>query len=272
MLQENVDLSAKVAVVTGGASGIGKAVVARLYNAGAYVCIADINLDLARDLAMDLDPSQKRVVAIQCDIGEDDQIRSAVETAVERFGKLDVMHNNAALLDPDVLEHDKDIRTIPIETWDRVMAVTLRGTMLGCRHAVNAMLKSGGGGSIINTSTMLSLAVDNIVPAYSVSKAGINMLTQWVAAKYGRQGIRCNAVAPSVIRTPLIERIMPAEYVKLHRDAALTPDLGTPDDIAAIVEFLASDNSRYITGQIIRADGGTTTTVPIYADARKFFD
>ena len=271
MLQENGALSGKAAVVTGGASGIGKAVVARLHNAGAYVCIADINLDLARAVAMELDPSQKRVVAVRCDIGEDDQIRSAVETAVERFGRLDVMHNNAALLDTDVLENDKDIRTIPIDTWDRVMAVTLRGTMLGCRHAVNAMLKSGGG-SIINTSTMLSLAADNIVPAYSVSKAGINMLTQWVAAKYGRQGIRCNAVAPSVIRTPLIERAMPAEYVKLHQDAALTPDLGTPDDVAAIVEFLAGDNSRYITGQIIRADGGTTTTVPVYAAARKFFD
>ena len=264
-------LAGKVAVVTGGASGIGRAVVERLASDGAKVCIADIDYARAEEVAAAVEAASGEAFPMLCDIGEEDQIKAAVDSAVSRFGRLDIMHNNAALLNATTLADDLDIATIPTSTWDDVMRVTLRGTMLGCRYAVAAML-NGGGGSIINTSSMVSLAADNGLPAYSTAKAGINMLTQWVAAKYGRQGIRCNAVAPSVIRTPLIERAMPAAYVKLHEDAALTPFLGTPEDVAEIVAFLASDASRYLTGQLLRADGGTTVSGQIYANARAFFE
>lgn len=264
------DLAGKVAVVTGGASGIGRAVALELAANEARLCIADINLSGAEQVAQDIRASGGDAFACRCDIGSEEEVREAVEAAVARFGRLDIMHNNAALIDPETLAVDTDILTMPTDVWDRVMQVTLRGTMLGCRYAVKAML-DGGGGSIVNTSSMISLATDNILPAYSTAKAGINRMTQWVAAKYGRFGVRCNAVAPSVIRTPLIERAMPADYVQLHADAALTPFLGTPEDVAAVVLFLASERSRYMTGQILRVDGGSTTTVPIYGPARRFF-
>lgn len=258
-------------MITGGASGIGRAVAQRLTSGGARVCIADIDHAGAQEAAAAIADAGGDAIAVACDIGDDAQIAGAVDAAVARYGRLDIMHNNAALLNAATLADDTDIATIPIETWDNVMQVTLRGTMLGCRHAVKAM-RASGGGSIVNTSSMVSLAADNILPAYSTAKAGINMLTQWVAAKYGRENIRCNAVAPSVIRTPLIERAMPADYVRLHADAALTPFLGTPEDIAEIVAFLASDASRYLTGQVLRADGGTTVSGAIYANARAFFE
>ncbi|VWX49971.1 3-oxoacyl-(acyl-carrier protein) reductase [Novosphingobium sp. 9U] len=261
----------KTVLLTGGASGIGAATARRFANAEAKVWISDVDVDRAQALAAEIVSSGGAAKALRCDIGVEDDVRSAVETVMSADGRLDAMHNNAALLSADTLEHDKDICTIPTEIWDSVMSVTLRGTMLGCRYAVNAMRRNDGG-AIVNTSSMLGVAVDNSLPAYSVAKAGINMLTQWVAAKYGREGIRCNAVAPSIIRTPLLERAMPIELVKMHEDCTLTPGLGTPDDIADIVYFLASDASRYLTGQVLRADGGTTITVPMYAQARPLFD
>lgn len=264
------DLKRKVAVLTGAASGIGEASARSLARHGVSVCIADIDLDRAKAVAESIVASGGTAFAIRCDIGFEEQIREAVGQTVERYGRLDIMHNNAANLSPEVLAADKDICTIPNDVWDSVMSVTVRGTMLGIRHAVLAMRKTGGG-SIINTSSMIGIVADNIVPAYCVSKAAINMLTQWSAAKYGREGIRCNAVAPSIIRTPTLERIMPVEYMDLHASATLTPFIGTPDDIADVVTFLASDSSRYITGQVIRADGGTTAAIPIYSGARKFF-
>jgi len=238
---------------------------------GTVVWIADLNLAGAASLAEEISASGQTAFAVSCDIGEDKQIQDTVDRVVRESGRLDIMHNNAALLDKPTVDGDKDIADISIDLWDRVMGVTLRGTMLGCRYAIAAM-KNSGGGSIINTSSMISLAADNGLPAYSTAKAGINMITQWVAAKYGRAGIRCNAVAPSIIKTPALERSQPQEYVALHEACTLTPFLGTPEDIGNIVAFLASGQSRYITGQIIRADGGTTVSVPMYNGVREFLE
>ena len=150
------------------------------------------------------------------------------------------------------------------------MQVTVRGTMLGCRYGVKAMLKTGGG-SIINTSSMYGVSAFNRQTAYGVSKGAINILTEYVATSFGRKGIRCNAIAPSMIKTPLLMSFIPEPLIQLNEDATLTPFLGEPEDIANIVAFLASDDSRYLTGQVIRADGGTTAHLPTYSDARRFF-
>ena len=119
---------------------------------------------------------------------------------------------------------------------------------------------------------MYGISAFNRMPAYGISKAGINMLTEYVATAYGRQGIRCNAVAPSMIKTPLMMEFIPERLRQLNEDATLTPFLGEPEDIANIVAFLASDDARYLTGQVIRADGGTTAHLPTYSDARRFFE
>jgi len=264
------DLKGRTALITGAASGIGLATAKALMARGAHIMISDINADAASAAAEQIKAAGGQADSVRCDIGSEDEIRAAVAKTVERFGKLDIMHNNAALLAPDVLMSDVDVLTMDADIWDRVMQVNVRGTMLGCKHAVAAMLTSGGG-SIINTSSMYGMNAFNRMPAYSVSKAAINMLTQHVATAYGRKNIRCNAIAPALIKTAASEAVIPKPLSQLHDDAAALPFSGTAEDMANVVAFLASDDSRYITGEVLRVDGGTTSHLATYSDARRFF-
>jgi len=263
-------LDGKIAMVTGAASGIGRASALRLARDGAAVAVTDVNLPGAELVAGEIRAAGGEAAAVHCDITEEDSIGAAVEQTAAHFGRLDILHNNAAYVPIEALEADIDILTIPTAMWDSIMQGTLRGTMLGCRYGVTQMLKTGGG-SIVNTSSMYGVGAFNRQPAYGISKAGINMLTEYVATAFGRRGIRCNAVAPSMIKTPLLMSFIPEELLKLNEDATLTPFLGEPEDIANVVAFLASDDARYITGQVIRADGGSTAHLATYADARRFF-
>jgi NAD(P)-dependent dehydrogenase (short-subunit alcohol dehydrogenase family) len=265
-----VQLGGKVALVTGGGSGIGRASAVMLAKNGAAVSVADINIETARETCQIIAANGGSAKATPVDICSEADIKAAIGAAVREFGRLDVLHNNAAYAPAAVLANDTDILNIPTSDWDAVMQGTLRGTMLCCRYGVIEMLKTGGG-SIINTSSMYGLSAFNKMPAYCVSKAGINMLTEHVATAYGRKGIRCNAVAPSMIFTPMLEAAIPTELVELNADSTSVGYLGTPDDVAQAVVWLASDEARYITGQIIRVDGGTTAHLPTYADARRFF-
>lgn len=197
-------LANKSAMVTGGASGIGRACAIRMACDGARVMIADINHEGACTVVAEIAAAGGAAEAVHCDITQEESIKAAVSATVEAFGKIDILHNNAAYVPLAALEADVDILTIPTELWDAVMQGTLRGTMLGCRYGVIEMLKTGGG-SIINTSSMYGVGAFNRQPTYGVSKAAINMLTQYVATAFGKRGIRCNAVAPSMIRTPLLE-------------------------------------------------------------------
>lgn len=261
----------KVALVTGGGSGIGRATAMTMAARGALLVVADINDDAAHQVVADIRAQGGTAEAMHIDICSEEQIKSGIESTVARFGRLDILHNNAAYAPPDVLAEDTDILSISTETWDRVMSGTLRGTMLGCRYGVIAMLKTGGG-SIINTSSMYGVKAFNRMPAYSISKAAIHMLTENVATAFGRKGIRCNAVAPSMIYTPMLAAAVPAAFIEMNVEATLTGYLGAPEDIGNIVAWLASDDARYITGQVIRADGGSTAHLPTYADARRFFE
>lgn len=264
------DLKGRAALITGAASGIGLATAKALSAKGARIMISDINEAAAASAVAQLEAAGGEAEAVRCDIGSEEDIRAAVAKTVERFGKLDIMHNNAALLAPDVLMSDVDVLTMDADIWDRVMQINVRGTMLGCKHAVAAMLKTGGG-AIINTSSMYGMNAFNRMPAYSVSKAAINMLTQHVATAYGRKNIRCNAIAPALIKTAASDAVIPKPLSQLHDDAAALPFSGTAEDMANVVAFLASDDSRYITGEVLRVDGGTTSHLATYADARRFF-
>ncbi|QUT06822.1 SDR family oxidoreductase [Sphingobium phenoxybenzoativorans] len=264
------DLEGRAALITGAASGIGLATAKALAARGARIMVSDINIDAAAAAVDQLKAAGGEADAVRCDIGSEDEIQAAVAKTVECFGKLDIMHNNAALLSPDVLMSDVDVLSMDADIWDRVMQVNVRGTMLGCKHAVAAMLKSGSG-AIINTSSMYGMNAFNRMPAYSVSKAAINMLTQHVATAYGRQNIRCNAIAPALIKTAASEAVIPKPLTQLHDDAAALPFSGTAEDMANVVVFLASDESRYITGEVLRVDGGTTSHLATYSDARRFF-
>jgi NAD(P)-dependent dehydrogenase (short-subunit alcohol dehydrogenase family) len=263
-------LKDRVVVVTGGGSGIGRATAITLAKNGVRVVVADINETSAAAVVDEIIKAGGVAVPSALDICSEEQIKACIEGAVRHFGRIDVLHNNAAYATPEALADDTDILGIQTDTWDRVMQGTLRGTMLCCRYGVIEMLKTGGG-SIINTSSMYGVHAFNRMPAYGVSKAGINLLTEHVATVFGRKGIRCNAVAPSMIHTPMLAGAIPAAFIEMNVDATLCGYLGTPQDVANVVAWLASDESRYITGQVIRADGGSTAHLPTYSDARKFF-
>jgi NAD(P)-dependent dehydrogenase (short-subunit alcohol dehydrogenase family) len=248
-------LAERVAIVTGGASGIGRATCLALASAGAAVVVADLNLDGAKKVAGEIAGRGGRAHPRGVDLAEESSIAAMVEDAVSVFGGLDVLHNNAADSDPALMAADGAIVELSAEVWDRNMRINLRAPMLGCKYAIPHMIRRGGG-SIINTSSASGLTGDVIRAAYAASKAGLGSLTQNVAVQYGKQGIRCNAVAPGVIATPALEANVPKAAVDVYIENTLTPRLGRPEDIAAAVVFLASDAASFITGQVLSVDGG----------------
>lgn len=264
-------LEGKNAMITGGGSGIGLASAKVLAKNGARVVVTDLQLDAAQAAAEDIRAQGGKADACVCDISDESQIRDAIQFVVDQYGQLDILHNNAALMSLDILSTDIDVATIPVETWDKVMNVTLRGTMLGCQYGVKAMLKSGGG-AIVNTSSMYGVSAFNRMPAYGVSKAAIIMLTQHVATSYGRDNIRCNAVAPGLVKTPTSEGFIPEPLSKLHDEAAALPYAPAPEDIANAVLYLASDDSRCMTGEVLKVDSGTTSHLATYSEARHYFN
>jgi NAD(P)-dependent dehydrogenase (short-subunit alcohol dehydrogenase family) len=257
-------LEGKVGIVTGGASGIGRATCLAFAREGARVVVADINGPGAEEVAKEIEAAGGEAIAVTADLGSAEDMRRMVETTVTEFGRLDVLDNNASLLGPAAHAVDKDVVNIDPDAWDRVMAINLRGPYLGCKYAVPVMVESGGG-SIINISSTSSLSGYPVSHAYGSSKAGVNALTFHVAVTYGKQGIRCNAVAPGPVQTPAWGDVTPEHIALLERNL-LTPYIGKPEHIAETVVFLASDESAYITGQVLRVDGGYLTHQPTTAE------
>jgi NAD(P)-dependent dehydrogenase (short-subunit alcohol dehydrogenase family) len=203
------------------------------------------------------------------DVAEEKQIQALMAAALAEFGGIDILHNNAADVSPETYLRDNSVTTMDLQLWNHTMSVNLGGVMLGCKHAIPAMLKRGGG-AIVNTSSLSSTGGQDAALAYSSSKGALNTVTQYVATAYGKQGIRCNAVAPGYVLT-LAGRSAPAEIIEIYRNNVLTPYLGEPEDIANVVAFLASEDARYINGQIIMADGGESAHLPHWADFRRLF-
>jgi NAD(P)-dependent dehydrogenase (short-subunit alcohol dehydrogenase family) len=250
----------KVAIVTGGAGGIGGATARALAREGASVVVVDIDGAGAAQVAEAIQASGGAAVGVEADLSEESQVAAAVTSSVTHFGRLDVLHNNAALTDSDFLSRDTQVTDLSVEVWEKTMAVNLRSQMLACKHAIPEMVRTGGG-SIINMSSGASLKGDRTRTAYGVSKAGVNTLTMYVATGHGRQGIRVNTIVPGLIITDAVRAHLTQSMLAGLERATLTPYLGQPDDIANLVVFLASEESRYITGQMIAIDGGMSTHV-----------
>ena len=244
-------LDGKVAIVTGAGSGIGEATARLIAREGAFVVVADLNRAEAERVAGELD----KAVPIEVDVSDEADVARMIETAVQSFGGLDVLHNNAT--DSSLNAVDTDIATLDMSVFDRLVAVNLKGQFLGCKHAIPAML-AGGGGSIVNTASIDGFVGRGVRAAYGACKAGVVLLTKSVASQYGTQGIRCNAVAPGLTLTPGAMNNASEEYIELSLRNYPMPRLCAPEDVAKAVVFLASDDASYVNAETLMVDGGAT--------------
>lgn len=245
----------KVAVVTGGAGGIGREVALALAGDGAQVMVADIDEAGAARVAEEIEVGGGVGAAVCVDLGDEAAVIAMVGVTVDRFGGIDILDNNAALTAADVLARDTTVTEMDVEVWDQMMSVNLRSQMLTCKHVVPHMVERGGG-AIVNMSSGAALNGDLTRTAYSVSKAGIATFTKYVATQFGRQGIRANTIVPGLILTDPVRAQVPPAMLEAYARSLLTSCVGEPRDIAHLVSFLVSEESRYITGQSICIDGG----------------
>jgi NAD(P)-dependent dehydrogenase (short-subunit alcohol dehydrogenase family) len=263
-------LEGKTAIITGTTGGIGAASAHRLASEGAQLVLADINLDGAEKTAAAIRAAGGAAIAHALDLAEESSIKTLIDDSLKHYGKLEILFNNAADTRPATMQHDAAIEFMDADVWDGIFRINARGTMLMIKHALPALIKSGNA-SIINTSSGASLRGDLFRPAYASSKAAINVLTEYVAAQYGKRGVRCNVVSPGLVVTENT-REGQAHNFALYEKHHLTPRLGEPDDLAAMVALLASDDGKFITGQVIRVDGGISTHFPHVAETRDGVD
>ncbi|WP_034406205.1 glucose 1-dehydrogenase [Deinococcus sp. RL] len=248
-------LQDKVAVVTGAASGIGLATARLLTREGAKVVAADWNAERLQTAAEELRAAGGEVTPSQGDISEQAYAEALIDLAVSTYGRLDVLVNNAGVMD-----HMAGVGELTDEVWTRVLAINLHGPMYTSRRAVRQMLGQGSG-SIINIASTAALSGGAAGAAYTTSKHGLVGLTRSTAWMYAQRGLRCNAICPGATKTNITEtmpqdRLDPAGAARAGAFAALIPAYLESTDIAQLVLFLASDESRFINGAIIPADGG----------------
>jgi meso-butanediol dehydrogenase/(S,S)-butanediol dehydrogenase/diacetyl reductase len=247
-------LEGRMAIVTAGGAGIGAATARRFAREGAAVVIADLSGRRADEVAGAINTSGGRAVAIKIDVADPEAIQACVRLALDRFGRLDIMVNNAGMAELAPLDE------VSLESWNRVIAVTLTGTFLGMKYCLPVMRRQGRG-VIINTASVSGIAGDYGLSSYNAAKAGVINLTRSAALENARYGIRVNCVCPGAINTRAAEILGQARADELRRrQAAAHPlgRLGEPEEIADTMRFLASDESSFITGAAIVVDGGMT--------------
>lgn len=247
-------LTNKVILVAGAATGLGAASAQRLAQCGARVVVGDLNFPGAEKTAAAISEAGGQAVAAQFDISDDESVKELVSFAVRTYGHLDAVHINAG--DMAAVSKDTNIVDIDLEIWDRTIAVNLRGHMLVTRHSIPELLARGGG-TIVYTSSIASFTGAPERPAYSATKAGINAMARHVASRWGREGIRANAITPGLILTSEIEQGASPELLQSLIARSRSPRAGRPSDISGMVAYLISDDGSWINGQVVNVDGGT---------------
>jgi NAD(P)-dependent dehydrogenase (short-subunit alcohol dehydrogenase family) len=240
----------KTALVTGAASGIGKATAIRLAEEGADVACLDLSASGLAETAQEIQALGRKVHTFECDVSSETSVLAAVRGAVDGLGKLDVLCNVAGILRAD---HTHELR---LEDWNRILAVNLTGTFLMCRAAIPHLLETRG--NIVNMSSTAALGSHPWMAAYAASKGGILSMTRALSVEYVKQGLRVNAICPGGIKTPLHGQFnLPKDAdIELLKGAIPFVDYAGPEHIASAVAFIASDDGRYMNGSEIRLDGG----------------
>ncbi len=249
-------LSGKVAVVTGAALGIGRAIATRMAQEGAAVALLDLHDDVGRDLAADLTARGAKARYWRCDVSHEAEVETVLGAVVGAYGRLDVLVNNAG-----VAGANKPTDELTEAEWDYVQAINVKGVFFGTKHAIAAMRRSGGG-SIINLSSIYGLVGAADIPPYHASKGAVRLMTKNDALIYAPDRIRVNSIHPGFIWTPMVEGFVGDADVRESRREldALHPlgHIGEPDDIAWGAVYLASDEAKFVTGAELVIDGGYT--------------
>jgi NAD(P)-dependent dehydrogenase (short-subunit alcohol dehydrogenase family) len=252
-----VRLAGKVAIITGAGSGIGRAAALRFSAEGARVVLAELVPELGKETERLVREAGGEGQFVECDVTDEGSVEAMVDAARATYGAIDVVYNNAG----GSRDEDGAVHEVDVDEWWRTVRVDLYGTFLVSRHGVRAMLARGGGGSVVNTTSaaaLLGLATGR--SCYSAAKAGVIGLTKAMAASYAASGIRVNAIAPGGTATDRILAGIARRGGTVQTPAGpAIPTLGQPVDIANAAVFLASDESRMITGQVLSVDGGMTT-------------
>jgi NAD(P)-dependent dehydrogenase (short-subunit alcohol dehydrogenase family) len=248
-------LKSKVTIVTGAGAGIGRGIAERFACEGAAVVIAEINSAGGDAVARAVREAGGEAMFVETDVSDEAQVKSMVQKTIDRYGRIDVLCNNAAIL---LFDQEARAHELSNEAWDRTMAVNLRGYWLCSKYVIPTMLRQRGG-SIIHIASPTGLFGFTRLTAYSTSKGGVVGLTRAMAADYAPDHIRVNAIVPGTIDTPMNAAEL-ADPKARERFAAMAPArrLGTPRDLAGIAAFLASEDSEYCVGGIFTVDGGLT--------------
>ncbi|KDA07015.1 short-chain dehydrogenase [Microbacterium sp. CH12i] len=237
----------RVALVTGGASGIGKATSLRIASEGGAVVVADVQDQLGAEVVAEIEKNGGKALFLHLDVTDESGWNDAVATTVEKFGGLNILVNNAGIGDTEPLE------VTTLATWDKVVAVTQTSVFLGMKAAAEALKKSGNG-SVVNISSMYGIVGSGVSPAYHAAKGAVRLLTKTTALGWAKEGVRVNSVHPGFIDTPILgetDRNMLIAGTPMGR-------LGKPEEMAALITFVASDDASFATGSEFVADGGVT--------------
>lgn len=243
-----MELLGKVALVTGAAQGIGKAIALLLAEKGADVVVSDINVEKAQETAREIEEKGRKSMALKVNVADPDEVEKMVEAIIERFSRIDILVNNAGIT------RDKLLLRMSSEDWDAVLDVNLKG-VFNCTKSVIKYMSKQRSGKIVNIASVVGL-MGNVGQAnYAASKAGVIGFTKTVAREFAQRGININAIAPGYIQTPMTEVLPERVKEELMR---LIPmgRLGQPEDVAQAVLFLVSEASNYVTGQVLNVNGG----------------
>ena len=245
-------LDGKVAIITGAGSGIGRATALLFAQEGAKVIVADIVDKQGKEAAETIKKNGGEAVFVHTDVSKTEDVKNVIKEAVTRYGRLNIMYNNAG-----IEGQMKDTANYPEDIFDRIISVNLKGVWLGIKYAIPEMLKAGGG-SIISTASIAGLVGFPGLVGYCASKGGIIQITKTAALEYAKQNIRINCIAPGVIATPMVERLVQSVPGMQEGLTASEPigRTGKPEEIAKAALYLASDDSTFVTGTTLVVDGG----------------